>query len=74
MVFISSPVSPGGYISYSEIKSFLDIKPATVVMFKSITTSGNKTINLSGKHLIYEKESWTGKFNPLYVVPNLKSY
>ena len=36
-------------------------------MYMSIQTTWNKTINLSGKHLIYAKRNLTDKFQPVYV-------
>ena len=56
-----------GSITYSEIKAFMDKKESTVTLYKSIETAENKTINLSGKHFIYVKRSWTEKFKAMYV-------
>ena len=54
-----------GSIVYSEVKSFLDKQSAPVSMYKSITTSNNKTITLSGSHLIYARKTLDVKFIPM---------
>ena len=43
----------GGKISYSEVRTFLTKDSSGINMFKSITTSMNRTITLTGNHLIY---------------------
>ena len=58
-------VSQSGRLTYSKVITFLKKQPKTSNMYKSITTSGNKTINLSGNHLIYGRKSSSDKFNPM---------
>ena len=57
--------SQGSKVTYTEVRRFLKYNPGTIFKFKSITTSWNKTIALTGDHLIYAKKSCDGKFNPV---------
>ena len=57
-------VSPDGSIVYSTVRTFLKIKHTEVTIYKSIMISGNKTIDLTGNHLIYSRKCSTDKFNP----------
>ena len=59
------PVSPSGRLTYSKVSTFLKKQYETINMYKSIKTSGNKTISLSGNHLIYGRKTAVGKFNPM---------
>ena len=54
-----------GSLTYSEIKVFMKRQPTDITMYKSITTSSNQTINISGNHIIYRRKSATDKFNPV---------
>ena len=45
----------GGRHEHSEIRVFLEQLPTVTTMYKSITTSNNKTISLSKNHLIYTR-------------------
>ena len=56
-----------GKLIYSEVRTVLHRTPDAITVYKSITTEGNKTISLSGNHLIYTRESHNEKFNPKYV-------
>ena len=58
-------VASDGRITYSEVKGFLHKLPTVTNFYKSITTSRNETINLSGRHLIYSRKSVTEKFHPM---------
>ena len=55
----------GGKISYSEVRTFLTKDSSVINMFKSITTSMNRTITLTGNHLIYAKN---GNANQFYLM------
>ena len=55
----------GGKISYSEVRTFLMKDSSVTNMFKSITTSMNRTINLTGNHLIYAKNGNANQFYPM---------
>ena len=57
-------VSTDASIVYSAVMTFLKIKHSEVTMYKSIKISGNKTIDLTGNHLIYSRKCSTDKFNP----------
>ena len=56
-----------GSITYSEVRTFMKKQSTMVGMYRSITTSLNKTISLSGDHLIYARSPGTDKFNPMLV-------
>ena len=58
-------VTSDGNIIYSEVKEFLHKLPTVNSFYKSITTSKNETINLSGKHLIYSIKNYAEKFSPM---------
>ena len=55
-------VSPDGTIEFSEVRTFLEKKVEVTNTYKSITTSRNNTISLTGNHLIYTKKSHIDKF------------
>ena len=50
---------------YSPVTSFLDKRPDTINIYKSITTSSNNTIRLSANHLIYARKAQTDKFTTM---------
>ena len=58
-------VTPYGGVTYSEVKIFLVKQPDVVTEYRTITTSSNRTISLSGNHLIYTHESGSDKFLPM---------
>ena len=58
-------VSEDGKLTYSKVTAFLKKWPSMISMYKSITTLGNKTISISGNHLIYTKKDKNDKFNPM---------
>ena len=55
----------GGKISYSEVRTFLMKDYSVINMYKSITTSMNRTITLTGNHLIYAKIDKGNQFYPM---------
>ena len=55
----------GGKISYSEVRTFLMKESSVINMFKSITTSMNSTVTLTGNHLIYAKNGKANQFYPM---------
>ena len=57
----------GSNLEYSEVRVFLEQKPTVTTMYKSITTSNNRTISLSKNHLIYLRKTSAERFNPLQV-------
>ena len=67
-MFLSLLVSVDGSMTYSEIRGFMKKQNSMVTMYKSVTTSSNKVIQLSGNHLIYGRKTSTGEFNPMYVI------
>ena len=58
-------VSKDGSLIYSEVTSFLEKQQDTTTVYKSIATSGNKTIHLTGNHPIYTRKSGTDRFYPM---------
>ena len=58
-------VSPDGGVKYSEIRTFMKKQPVAMTVYKSIKTSLNYTISLTGEHLIHARKSGTDKFNPM---------
>ena len=58
-------VSSAGRLMYSKLRTFLKKQNATVLKYKSIATSVNNTITLTGNHLIYGRKSFTDEFNPM---------
>ena len=49
----------------SEIRAFMKQRTEVVAMYRSIATTSNKTISLTGSHLIYARQTTGGKFNPM---------
>ena len=58
-------VSADGKEMYSKIRTFVKRDPVSITKYKSITTSCNKSISLSGNHLIYVRKGPEGKFNAM---------
>ena len=58
-------VSADGTFMYSEVRTFLEKQTDIILMFKSITTYGDKTLTLTGNHLVYERKSCNDKFSPM---------
>ena len=56
------PVTSEGFIEFNEVTSFLRNQPTVTALYKSIITSANKTISLTGNHLIYAKKHSADKF------------
>ena len=65
MYLILNSVLQGGKISYSEVRAFLMKESSAINMHKSITTSMNSTITLTGNHLIYAKNRNADQFYPM---------
>ena len=65
--FLWHLVSLSGHIVNSEIRSFMKKQPEVMTIYRSITTTLNKTISLTGSHLIYARQTTSGKFNPMWV-------
>ena len=61
-------VLSSGAVIYSEVRTFMKRQPTMITKYKSITTFWNKTLTLSGKHLIYARRSLNEKFNPMWVL------
>ena len=57
------PVSSGGSLIYSEVRTFLKKDPAVTNKYKSVTSVGNNTISLTGNHPLYARKSCTEKFS-----------
>ena len=55
-------VGPIGRVTFSEVRGFMKRRDAVTTMYKSISTSLDKTISLSGEHLIYAMKSVYDKF------------
>ena len=64
-MFSLHPVSKDGSLIYTDVTSFLEKQQDTTTLYKSIATSGNKTIHLTGNHNIYTRKSGSDKFNPM---------
>ena len=47
---------------YSEVTAFLMKDSTTITVYKSIVTSTNQTISLTGSHLIYGRKCSTDNF------------
>ena len=64
-MFFCYPASSDGSLMYSEVRTFLKRQRTVTSMYKSVTTSSNNTILLSGNHPIYARQSPTDKFKPM---------
>ena len=58
-------VSSEGTVTYSKVVTFLNQQQTVTIDYKSIGTALNKTITLSGSHLIFSRKSVTEDFNPM---------
>ena len=58
-------VSSHDELTYSEVKLFLVKEFDVVTEYKTITTSSNRTISLSGNHLIFSRKADCDKFYPM---------
>ena len=58
-------VMSNGRLAFSEVLSFLEKKAAQISKYKSITTSSNTTIQLSGNHLMYAQKGSKSKYNAM---------
>ena len=67
LFFLFEIATSAATVTYSEIITFIEKKPNVVVNFKSITTSQNETLTLSGKHLIFARGSSSNKFSTISV-------
>ena len=47
---------PDGSLAFSKVRSFLRKNDSVNMMYMSVKTSCNKTISLSGNHLIYARK------------------
>ena len=52
---------------HSEVWAFMKKQQTITNNYKSIQTSLNSTISLSGNHLIYVRQSDMNRFQPMYV-------
>ena len=62
---IYPPVSSEGRLQHSEVRTFLRKEESVIALYRSITTSGNNTISLSGNHLIHARKISNDKFTPM---------
>ena len=62
---ILNQVSSEGKIVYSQIRTFMEKQPTAATTYKSIKTSLNHTISLTGNHLLYARLSGAEKFNTM---------
>ena len=56
-------VSPTGEVTYSEVIAFLKKQPNMITQYKSITTICNKTLALTGNHLVYARKGFASQFD-----------
>ena len=63
--FVYYSVTSSGKIGFSEVKTFLKTQDAVTYTYKSIRTSMNVNITLTGYHLIYVQKSCVQKFIPV---------
>ena len=64
-IFFSYKVSSDGTITGSEIRLFLKKQHNVTSIYKTLETSWNNSITLTGNHLIYARQSTNDKFNPM---------
>ena len=60
--YIFNIVSLCDGITYNEVKAFLKKQPDAIMEYKRISVLGNKTVSLSGNHLIYSRTSYSDRF------------
>ena len=58
-------VSPTGRVVFSEVQIFMKKQFNIMTKYKAITTSFNKTIRLSGNHLIHARSKSADTFYPM---------
>ena len=63
--FISNSDFSSGNARYSNVRAFLWRKHNLDSMYKSITISSNRTISLTGNHLIYTRKRGANKFSAM---------
>ena len=64
-VFFLLTVSTDGKIQYSEVRTFMEKQLAVATTFLSVTTSENKTIDVTGNHFLYARKIFTDSFIPI---------
>ena len=50
-------VSSNGKVVYSDVKGFMKKKRDATTVYRSITTTTNQTIRISGEHQIYSRKN-----------------
>ena len=63
VTFVLTVSSADGNIEFSEVITFLKKRHTGITMYKSINISGNRTICLTGNHIIYSRKYSTEMFN-----------
>ena len=63
-LFNYDTVSSNGTITHIKITAFLKKQPNLITNYKSIET-GNKTLILTGNHLIFARKGFADFFNPM---------
>ena len=58
-------VSSSCGIIYSEVQIFLKRQPDVITKYMSITTATNRTITLTGNHLVYSRSFSNDEFQPM---------
>ena len=58
-------VSATGKMTYNEVRTFLKKDSLAMVRYKSITTSSNDSLTLSGDHLVFSRKSHNDEFNSM---------
>ena len=61
--FLFLLVSVSGTVTYSEVRTYLKKQPDVIIKYKSISF-WNKTVLLTGNHLVYAR-GCNDKFNPV---------
>ena len=57
-------VSSLGDVINTQVKTFLKRDPDVITQYQSITTLCNKSLSLSGDHLVYARKFYSNEFNP----------
>ena len=58
-------VSSTGYVTYNEVRIFVEKHHAAVLKCQSITTLCNQTLKLSQNHLVYARKFYSDDFNAM---------
>ena len=58
-------VSTDGNVIFSEVRTFLHEDHMATSLYVALIASSNKTIYLTGNHLIYARRSGSDKFNKM---------